>query len=313
MTIRSKEVLRQLLDWHVAGWSWRRCQLALGLRSEASIYHWLQGSVDAEKANITDTDFFLTWPEDDPLGDYLHRHLQKARARRTMAFESTVIDAAVNGVKEPVLENGKLCYVEDPALLALGLSGPDAWLYETAPDGTRKPVVLTRTIRSPATVTIKLLEGLAPAIYGPKIEHTGSVTHRSVLVVGDKLPAGAPKPRQLPKPDDTEMTELERDLRERLAAVAARAGQPRPRPEGKANLGMPAPTGDPDDRPTRTSGEVDVLPSPLPKPVYARPAPPDHVPGFTQPASKPLDRAFRKADDIPEGGASYSSGRVITK
>jgi hypothetical protein len=302
---RSREVLRQVIELHTAGRSWKTIAEAIGVSASVP-FLWLRASADAERNNQIDSDYWMDFPEND--FDWFHRKIFGAsRVARALAVESACVDECIHGRPEPVIENGRLVYAIDPELEALGFVGRDAWLYK---DG--RPVVLTRNVAAPATLRIKILEGLLPQTFGRTLDVKSEVAHKTVFVVGDPLPPGSPKP-QLPKPSEVPMSALERDLRERLAKIDP--NRPRPRPEGKANLGLPRPTGDPDDKVTRTSGEVDVHPSPLPLDLMRKRLAEGVVPSMPVPKAplKPLDSSGRGRGTPPEGGASYASGRVIMK
>jgi hypothetical protein len=308
MTIRSKEVLRQIIELHTAGRSWKAIAEAVGVSASVP-FIWLRASADAERNNQMDSDYWMDWPLND--FDWFHRKIFGAsRVARALAVESACVDECINGRPEPVIENGRLVYAIDPELEALGFTGPNAWLYR---DG--KPVVLTRNVPAPATLRIAILGGLLPGTYSTKREQKVEVTPRSVLVVGDPLPPGSPKP-QLRKPSNIPMTPIEKDLRERLAKLDV--NRPRPRPEGgKANLGLPPPTGDADDQPTRTSGEIDRRPSPpTPRDPMAKryELPEGVVPSMPMPSQAPLlDRVGygSKGNEVMPGGFKISGPRYL--
>jgi hypothetical protein len=194
VTIRSPQALRQLLDAIMSGRSWKDAMAGIGARSEGAGWQWKRNSREAEAAGDTSSIFYLDWPlGSEP--DYLHNLLDRARDLRGALLATPLLRG------EFAIVDGKIAFERDDfgGIVLDDLGVPVVERVAIVERPTPRPWKLRR--EGPPR------RELAPSSYSsnvPKIPapiYTGNA-------LSDYLKANAPRP----------MTDLERDLREKLKA-----------------------------------------------------------------------------------------------
>jgi hypothetical protein len=230
----SPEKLRDVLDALMAGRSWKHAAASVGM-TEGGLWTWKKGSRDAEENFEVESTFNLSWPSDQPR-EWFHHLIERARSRRAAMMDSPLMRGDV------IVMDGKVALTADHD--EFGLPIP-----EGAPP---KPIRRTAPPR----------RELAPASYSGHKPKAVPVYTGSAL--GDYLKANAPKSRP--------MTELERDLREKL-----KAGPKNGKPSAPVHIIRDQPDDAQREHTNQPSNETglprtaEVSREPASPPAYARP------------------------------------------
>lgn len=311
--------LRDVLDKYVEGKTWVVAMASVG-RKEKTAFSWIYKSQRAEQLRQLDSPFYLKWNSDDDVADdpdekpdWYHNHLKSAaRARRTIAYETILVNQAMYGVEEIIRDgNGRIVWQEDERFV--GLSNPEVEIMFGIPEGevefyrikrdeNKMPLPSVRVTHLPATLRSHVIRALMPTVFGD--HQTVDVNTQSRVIVQHQFlkrpSAPSPQPEAaLPAPVRVEL-DLVRDLREKL-----KAGPKNPRPNAPVHIEGRA-TG---DKPDNVSGfPTDVPPTPdvrdhprayeVPKPTPA-PAP---TPNYGRPQQIDRPGYGSRGGDVPPGG-----------
>jgi hypothetical protein len=255
MTVRSPQAFRQLLDAIVGGLSWKDSMAACGSRGARVGWSWKQQSKTAEAAGDESSIFFLDWPAGSQK-EWFHNLVDRARERRSALLatpllrgEFAIVDGRIAFQKDDfgglVLDDLGVPMVERVAIVEAPLTGK----HRPNPDAVREAMQPPRKL-APSSLGHKPREVPVPAYVGSAL--------------GDYLKENAPKSRP--------MTELERELREKLAA-----GPANPRPNAPVHIIRDQPDDAKQERINRPSDQsglpqtAEVSREPAPRPAYVRP------------------------------------------
>jgi hypothetical protein len=220
----SENNLRKCLEWHAEGHSYAKISRALGLKSQGTIFEWMQRSKAASDARDLSSVFYLEYPKGSGERRYWTDWLKHFRARRALDAESILVEQIMHGVEEIVRDgSGRVVYKLNPKYLdwsadefeLAGLTYFDRYLL----DANRMPIPETRTIQSPATLKIKALEALLPAVWG---QRQSVDVHQTTLV---RIEGQSPADRSLLPA--SKLTPLELRLMSQLGAREMADATPR--------------------------------------------------------------------------------------
>lgn len=259
----TQDELRTVLDAYVGGGTWQVCMAAVG-RKEKTAFSWLHKSQRAERLRQLDSPFFLKWNCDDDVADdpdekpdWFHNHMRTAgRGRRTMVYETILINQAIRGVEEIVRDgNGRVVWQLDERFIGLsndeveimfGIPAAEIDFYRIKRDENKMPLPEVRVNQLPATIRQAVLRGLMPSVYGDhstldvKSESRVLVQHQFLRRPSAPSPqavASPSEPLALPAPAQPvkEESEAVKKLREQLRASLAGELGPK-KPEGKVAI-----------------------------------------------------------------------------
>lgn len=270
--------------------------------SVRSLFCWIRASAKDEADGVppAESKYGVVWPEETAEPDYLHRAVVLARRMYGVLLDGDT-RSLLAGTPRIVIENGKVCWEQDPLLLAqyknaeeAAIMGIDDWPYKHTPDGARIPLVVVDPL--PASARIHLLRSLLPNIYNPESREAVTATHRhevsGVLEVATPAPQPAAPGATAPAIGNSPSA-LRADLQRRLAELRANGPEhPRPNAVPPINSATGA-SGDPVEHVTGSQAPADVAeparqaererqhprayqapqPPEPPRPSYARPAP----------------------------------------
>jgi hypothetical protein len=256
VTIRSPQALRQLLDRIMAGLNWADAMAGCGARSESAGWTWKHKSKEAQAAGDESSVFFLDWPVGSEK-QWFHILCDVARDRRGALLATLkrtgdtceIVDGRIAYQKDDfgglVLDDLGVPVVERVAIVEAPLTGK----HRPNPDAVYEAQHPPRKL-APSSLGHKPREVPVPAYVGSAL--------------GDYLKENAPKSRP--------MTELERELREKLAA-----GPANPRPNAPVHIIRDQPDDAKQERINRPSDQTglpqtdEVSREPAPRPAYVRP------------------------------------------
>lgn len=169
----SQERLKRLLDacaeMPVANSACMRANVHM-----TTLKYWLQKSSEGKPGDGFDIDY---GEGDDKISIRFHDAWDAAMVAGVEAVEAATIQRA-KGYREVLTFQGRVKYQEDPKLLALGLTGAEAYLL----DDFGAPIPET-VLRQDPDLMMFILKARKPDVYGNKQQV--DVTHRGgVLVVG---------------------------------------------------------------------------------------------------------------------------------
>lgn len=299
----SADDLRTVLDKYVEGATWAVAMAAVG-RKEKTIFNWLQKSKRAEVLKQLDGPFFLRWNSDDgddldEPADWFHVHLKAAaRARRTIVYETILVNQAVHGIEEIIRDgNGRIVWQENPKTVG---KDDDQLIMENGNadrlrrDEAGNPMPAVRVTQLPATLRQAIIRGLMPGVYGDHA--TVDIQSKSQVIVQHQFLRRPSTPAEALPPPKIE-SDLVRDLREKL-----QAGVKNPKPNGRVEI-LGRATGDAPDK--TSTFPTDVPPTPRNHPrSYEVPAPtPAPPPDFSRPqAGEQINRPGIGSRSAPPAG-----------
>jgi hypothetical protein len=206
--IRSPENFAKVLDGIAAGLTREQALATLGGRASI-LYLWMKKSVAAEEAGDTDSVFYFAWPSDEP-ANYLHHLVRRATERHWKFHQSFLLRS------EFAVKDGKPAYeTDDFGAVLFDDFGLPCVEQLVIPELPQQRPWKKRRMRWDGSYTGPLGRGR------PRLNADGSLRPSSM---GFKTPPIVVNPPsaiseyiQQTNPRRP-MTDLERDLRDRLAA-----------------------------------------------------------------------------------------------
>jgi hypothetical protein len=251
MTIRSPQALRLMLDNIMSGMSWKNAMACVGSRSESAGWTWKHKSKEAEAAGDTSSVFFLDWPAGSAK-QWFHILCDVARDRRGALLATPLLRG------EFAIVDGKIAFQTDDfgGIVFDDLGVPEVERVVLVEPPTPRPWKLRR--EGPPRPE------LAPSSYSGHKPREVPVPAFVGSALGDYLKANTPKSRPI--------TELERDLREKLAA-----GPKNSKPSAPVHIIRDQPGDAQQEHVNQPSNETglprtaEVSRAPASPPAYARP------------------------------------------
>lgn len=136
-----------------------------------------------------------------------HEHFADVKEAAVQMVEDAYIDRAIRGYYEVLSDKGRVIYQQDPTLLALGCTGPDAWLL----DDNGLPIPERIHLQDP-DVQLQVLKAYRRKTWGQQDKLDVNV-RGGVMVVGLRAQSSAQvderEQRLLAAPTDVEFREVE--------------------------------------------------------------------------------------------------------
>jgi hypothetical protein len=197
MTKRNHDLLRAVLDELCVTPIYTTAAARCGI-STKSLWRYIRASQHED-----DTESYrLVWCDAE---DWFHNHLIQAMRMSALLIEATARHHALHGFDEVQVFQGKICWREDPKLVALDdetlamLGYQDR--YQRNPDGSLVPLTMRR--KPSDQLVLKMLSAYFPRTYGDKLEHQ----HSGIIGVMPVGRYGKMRP-QMPKREDQPDDEL---------------------------------------------------------------------------------------------------------
>lgn len=313
MSLLSQENMRKVLDRLIERPSIAAATRSILASNSKVLFVWCRNAARDREDGVDDSPYLVRdWPAE---GDatWFDKGVKQTRVMHALTLDSDERDSLSNSERYVFDGSGKLSWTPDPKVAADALSMDEFdWIAEYGArdrsdiwkrdeNGALIPLKVKES--QPAQMRIHALRALLADLWNPpeRREVDNRLSGGGVLVLHG---AKSPQPRQ--------PSELETDLRQRLAAIRA-SGPKNPKPSGAPNFGnggKSSAAADPPEKVSQASTET----------------PPPHVPDYPRPhteapAAPPVDYSRRRHDDAggqastgpgkpPPGGFSLTTGRA---